>query len=485
MLKVFGRKVSSWKLVLLAGDTIAYGLAVALAMVVNPKIDLQDLAITHNFLAIILAGLTYLLVLYIADLYEYQQDFRRWPTIGRLLFAILVGTISLIVLFYFPNLALLGRWQLLIQTGFFTPLLLAWRWLFSSLALPRRLKRQILIIGAGKAGRRLLEAVRRRQHSGLEVMGFIDDDPQKLGTEIEGVPVLGTSADIQAIHKQFQVKVLVLAITHEKSQQLLKELTRIGWNGCQVLDMPSFYEYLANKVPIDHISDVWLFLNSLRPHLFYYRHLKRLMDLALSILGLLITAPLFLLIALLIKLEDRGPIFFIQERLGQDGKPFNLIKFRTMRPDAEANGPQWAADQDERVTRVGRRLRQYRLDELPQLLNVIIGDMSLIGPRPEREVFIQEFMEPVSICRSVQYGNLAVPLLIDEIREKVPYYSYRLLVKPGITGWAQVMYPYASSLEETKEKLQYDLYYIKNMSFFLDLAILLKTIRIICFAKGR
>lgn len=454
-------------------------------MVVNPKISLGKFTLIDNLWEIILAGVTYFLVLYIADLYDYQQDFRRWPNIGRLLFAILVGTITIIVLFYFPTGTFLGRWQLLIQTGCFTALLITWRWLFSSLALPRRLKRQILIIGAGKAGRRLLEAVRRRQHSGLEVMGFIDDDPKKLGTEIDGVPVLGTSADIQAIHKKYQVKLLVLAITHEKSQQLLKELTRIGWNGCQVLDMPSFYEYLANKVPIDHISDIWLFLNSLRPHQLYYRHLKRLMDLALSITGFLITAPLFLLIAILIKLEDGGPVFYIQERLGQDGKPFNLIKFRTMKPDAEANGPQWAADQDKRVTRIGRRLRQYRLDELPQLINVISGDMSLIGPRPEREVFIQEFIEPVSICRQVQYGNLAVPLLIDEIREKIPYYSYRLLVKPGITGWAQVMYPYTSSLEETKEKLQYDLYYIKNMSFFLDLAILLKTIRIVIFAQGR
>src|SRR5208337_175427 len=174
-----------------------------------------------------------------------------------------------------------------------------------------------------------------------------------------------------------------------------------------------------------------------------------------------------------------------QERLGQDGKPFQILKFRTMIQEAEQYGPQWACEADLRITRVGRVLRKMRLDELPQLLNILRGDMSFIGPRPERQVFIRKFQEPVPALRPGRRADDPPGELVHSgFKENIPYYSYRLLVKPGLTGWAQVMHPYSSSLEQTQEKLQYDLYYLKNMGFFLDLAILLKTIRIVLFGRG-
>jgi lipopolysaccharide/colanic/teichoic acid biosynthesis glycosyltransferase len=231
---------------------------------------------------------------------------------------------------------------------------------------------------------------------------------------------------------------------------------------------------------------VWLLIHSLNSNKVYYRHFKRITDLVLASLGLALTWPLWVLIALAVKLDSAGPVFFGQERLGKDGKPFRILKFRTMVNDAEKGGPQFACHRDPRITRVGRLLRLTRLDELPQLYNILKGDMSFIGPRPEREVFIREFQQAVPELREGRRASdpHACNVLCG-YKERIPYYSYRLLVKPGITGWAQVMHTYAATLEETKEKLQYDLYYIKNMSLLLDLAILLKTIRIVLFGSGR
>jgi lipopolysaccharide/colanic/teichoic acid biosynthesis glycosyltransferase len=208
-------------------------------------------------------------------------------------------------------------------------------------------------------------------------------------------------------------------------------------------------------------------------------------DLIVAGVLLLTNAPLFALIAAAVKWDSRGPVFYRQERLGYEGSSFQLIKFRTMIQDAENYGPQWASEDDPRITRVGRILRKFRLDELPQLFNVLKGEMSIVGPRPEREVFIREFRELVPACRLGRRATDPAGTVIPcGVKEKIPYYSHRLLVKPGITGWAQVIYPYASSLEQTKEKLQYDLFYVKNIGFFLDMAILLKTVRIVLFGRG-
>jgi lipopolysaccharide/colanic/teichoic acid biosynthesis glycosyltransferase len=209
------------------------------------------------------------------------------------------------------------------------------------------------------------------------------------------------------------------------------------------------------------------------------------MDLVVAGVLLMVTAPLLALTALAVRWDSRGPIFYRQERLGYEGHPFQLIKFRTMIENAEANGPQFTTANDHRITRVGQILRKFRFDELPQLMNVIRGEMSIVGPRPEREMFIQEFREQLPTWRPGRRATDPPGKIIAlGHREKIPYYSHRLLVKPGITGWAQVMYPYASSLEQTKEKLEYDLFYVKNIGFFLDMAILLKTVRTVLFGRG-
>jgi lipopolysaccharide/colanic/teichoic acid biosynthesis glycosyltransferase len=340
-------------------------------------------------------------------------------------------------------------------------------------------------VGAGACGRQLLKAVQERPLSGLKAIGFVDDDPQKIGNEIQGVPVLGDSSRLSELIQEQQINLAALAITHEKSPQLLKELMRVNFSSCKVLDMPSLYEFLAGKIPVEHISDIWFYFNSSQNSKFYYRRLKNVGDVLLAIFYLIMVSPLFLVIPLVIKLDSPGPVFFRQQRLGQDGKPFWIIKFRTMVEDAERDGPRWASQDDPRITRVGGILRKLRLDELPQLLNILKGEMSFIGPRPERQVFVNTFQQLVPVFRKRRLGSNTIEIRVCDYVERVPHYSYRLLVKPGMTGWAQVMYPYASSQEETREKLKYDLYYIKNMGFFLDLAILLKTIRIVLFGRDK
>jgi exopolysaccharide biosynthesis polyprenyl glycosylphosphotransferase len=397
-----------------------------------------------------------------------------------------VGTMVSIIIYYFPMGSFVGRLFLVWQGVAFAALLVLWRYTFSAIALPMRLRTRVLIVGAGKAGKCMLETIQQRPYSGYQVIGFVDDDPEKAGLKINDLPVLGQSQDLHELVHREKVSMVVIAITHEKSPALLDVLARLTLSHSRVIDMPTAYEFLAGKIPIDHISDIWLFFNSLNNSRLYYRKIKRLTDLCFSLLVLLLSWPLFLLAAVAIKLDSSGPVFYRQERLGQDGEPFHIIKFRTMIPDAEQAGPQWAAPNDHRITRVGRVLRKMRLDEFPQLLNILKGEMSLIGPRPEREEFVQEFRAPVAVWQS---KCSACPLSNGEkmltYQERLPYYSYRLLIKPGLTGWAQVKFPYASTVAETKEKLQYDLYYIKHVSLFLDLAILLKTLRIVLFGQGR
>ena len=471
---------------LLFGDSAAYCLSIILAIYGNPKVSGEPWPFAASYaIPFILVGITYLTVFYIADIYDYQQDFRRWSNIAQLILSALIGTLVVIVIFYFPLGTFIGRTLLIIQATSFIGLLLLWRITFSILALPLRLQRRLLIVGAGRCGERILEAIRRRPRSGLTPLGFIDDNPGKIGTKIDGLPVMGNSAQILEIVHQHQVSLVVVAITHHKLPSLIRALTDIYWNGCKLMEMSALYEFLAGKIPIEHISDTWFYLNSLQSKKVYYRRLKHMIDFGLALYGLFITWPLFAIIALAIKLDSPGPIFFRQERLGQGGKPFQIIKFRTMFQDAERLGPQWTGKNDSRITRVGSLLRKMRLDELPQLLNITSGDMSLIGPRPERKVFIDEFQKLVPIIRPEGHPvEIHNAMNQREFRENIPFYSYRLLVKPGLTGWAQVMYPYASSLEQTREKLQYDLYYIKNMGLFLDLAILLKTLRIVLFGRG-
>jgi len=459
MSKVFHIHIYKWKVLLSLGDGVCFAISVMLALWLNPSTSnhpweyLQEIAFP-----IVLIGLVFYLVLYIGDAYDFQKDYRQVMNFGQVLVTCWAGGLVAALIVYFPyKSSLIGRTLLMVQTASFSVLVAFWRFSFSTIALPQRLEKKLIIIGAGKSGRYLLEALREVPGNGFMPVGFVDDDEKKIDTPVDGLPVLGTSSELPALIQKYQVSLLVLAIMREKSPALIKNLIQLSWSDCQLLDMPNLYEIVTRKLPTEHLSEKLIFEWNINTSKIYYLRLKRFIDIMLASIFLVVTTPIMMLTAIVIKLDSGGPIFFLQERLGLKGKTFRIIKFRTMINDAVNCGPLWTTKNDPRITRVGRIIRKLRLDEFPQLINILKGEMSFIGPRP-----------------------LAHCSVMTDIR----YYTYRLLVKPGITGWAQVMYPHGIEAETTPEKLKFDLYYIKNIGFLLDMAILLKTVRTVLFGRG-
>ncbi len=380
----------------------------------------------------------------------------------RRIFVVLVYMgIVYIILFYFIQFSLPPKIVLPIFLPLSLGFLLAWRSLYLLVFRMPTFKRRILIVGAGWAGSVI---ARELQHLNWEygLLGFIDDDPTKQAQQIEGAPVLGTRADLLGIINDHGAQELVLSITHEIHDQLFEALIEAQENGIEVTPMATLYENLTGRVPVEHINHHWYTGLPIVPkHGPLYAFSKRATDLIVGMLGLIVTGVVLPFMALAIRLDSSGPIFYHQERVGHHGRVFKLVKFRSMFTNAEADGKAvWAVDKDVRVTRVGRLLRLTRMDELPQFLNVLRGDLSLVGPRPER------------------------PAFVEELQKHIPFYRSRLMVKPGLTGWAQVKYRYGNTIEDALVKLQYDLYYIGHQSILLDLVITLKTLWVVVFCKG-
>jgi sugar transferase (PEP-CTERM system associated) len=272
--------------------------------------------------------------------------------------------------------------------------------------------------------------------------------------------IIGDFKQISSICRTCQIDRVIVALDERRGSLPLEQLLQCRLKGIHVDDGITFGESLSGKLSIENLHpSTIIFSNGFRGVL-VYKGIKKVIDLIASFLGLLVFLPLCLIIALAIKLDSRGPVFYRQERIGQDGRLFSLIKFRSMTVDAEKDGPVWAVVNDQRVTRVGRWLRKLRLDEITQIINVIKGEMSIVGPRPER------------------------PFFVKKLEKEVPFYSHRHAVKPGITGWAQILYPYGATREDAQEKLKYDLYYIKHMSPIMDLRIISETAKIVLLGRG-
>lgn len=328
-------------------------------------------------------------------------------------------------------------------------------------------RRRALIVGAGWAGRTIFRAINEHGESLYELVGFVDDDPGKQGKRVEihhqdsgdalqepaRLTVLGGREDIPALIREHRIHTVVLAITHNVGGDLLQVLTDSLQQGIEILPMPVLYEQLTGKVPVEHIGDHWSVSMPIEhPGTRTFRHLaKRVFDILWASVGMAFLLVAFPFLALAIYLDSPGPIFYAQERVGRYGRTFQVIKFRSMIPNAEKDGAVWASEKDDRVTRVGRFLRKMHIDEFPQFVNILKGDMSVVGPRPER------------------------PEFIDELAEEIPFYRVRHAVKPGMAGWGLIHQGYGASKEDALVKLQYDLYYIKHQSFWLDLMILGRT----------
>lgn len=398
---------------------------------------------------------------YLFDLYDFHLIRRRSVLYLNLVQAIGLASIIHAAMFYaLPRMAL-GRGTFLMSIALMLMLMTCWRIFVMWVMGHPRLAERVLILGTGPNAINIAsETLDRREH-GYKIVGFIGDDPALVGRSLINPSVIGVFEDLEEIVHRLNLTRIVIAIDDQRGKMPVDMLLRLKLRDRVVIEeSASYYERLTGKVSTRMLRPSWLIFSSSSRVTRMYRRLVCVTDIALSVIGLLLSWPLVLLAAIAIKIESSGPVFYIQERVGLHDKVFKLIKLRSMRTDAEQDGPRWADENDSRVTRVGRMIRNLRIDELPQFINVIRGDMSFIGPRPERPVFVRQ------------------------LEREIPYYSQRHLVKPGVTGWAQVCYPYGSSVEDAREKLQYDLYYIKNQSPVLDAFILLETARIMIFGRG-
>ncbi|WP_298168212.1 TIGR03013 family XrtA/PEP-CTERM system glycosyltransferase [Novosphingobium sp.] len=381
----------------------------------------------------------------------------RYAT-ARLLVAISLGIIALSVVYFVLPGHTLWRSNLFYAMFIAMALLVFIRILLGGLLGTAVFRRRVLVLGAGDRAERLRQ-LGERVEAGFVIVGFVGMS--------DSAPVIKEAINRNAIHnltryvENLGVSEVVLALEERRNALPLKDLLRIKTTGVHVNDFSTFMERETGRVDLDTVNPSWLiFSDGFSSGRMISSAFKRIFDICASLLLLILTAPVIALFAIIVKLDSKGPAFFRQTRVGLYGQNFSLIKLRSMRTDAEAAGAQWAAKDDPRVTRVGRMIRKLRIDELPQAWTVLKGEMSFVGPRPER------------------------PEFVSDLEEKLPYYAERHMVKPGITGWAQINYPYGASIEDSRHKLEYDLYYAKNYSPFLDLLILLQTLRVVLWNEG-
>jgi exopolysaccharide biosynthesis polyprenyl glycosylphosphotransferase len=404
-------------------------------------------------------------LLLMVDSYELHISSNWRKTLRGIAVAPIVGLLAYSLLFTFntdPNsLPRIAVGAFLILASFLT---LAWRAIYIRLYTSSGLMRRVLVVGAGKAGHTLIEAYRKLNPPPFLIIGFIDDDPTKKSKSLDGFAVLGDSEHLLDLVEDYRISDVVVAITGEVKGETFQTILDVQERGVEVTRMPIMYEELTQRVPIEHLESDWVirsFVDQVRVS-GLYEFLKRVMDVFGGVVGTLILLLIFPFVGIAILLETGYPIFYSQPRFGKGAKIFSILKFRTMKQNAESDGqPKIAEENDPRVTRVGNFLRKTRLDEMPQFLSVLRGEMSLVGPRAER------------------------PELVVEYQKQIPFYRARLLVKPGLTGWAQINYGYVATVKETVVKLEYDLYYIKHRTFGMDFNIVLRTIGTVLRRTGR
>ena len=455
-LRVFNRYVSQGHVTVFTGELLVILGSMALVARLGPPGD--DLATAAGKGSIVAA--LCLLCLYYNDLYNLtvvrstRGVFIRLGQAGGTA-RILIGLVYLAL----PSLAI-GDGVLLPAAMTCLAGILVWRVAFNHITRLHSFGERMLIIGTDAAARTVVRQVLAQQDFPYQVVGFIDDDPARMGESVVNRRVVGTSADIAAVVAAGNVDLIVVALNDRRGRLPARELLEMKMRGVRVEDVNALYERLTGKLLVEDLRPSWLIFSDGVRASRLTRQTKRVFDVLLAIAGVVLASPLMLLTALAVWLESGAPVLYRQDRVGENGGVFTLYKFRSMRKDAETGVPIWAGAVDHRVTRVGRFIRQTRLDELPQLWNVLRGDMSFVGPRPER------------------------PFFVSQLSAQIPWYDQRHAVKPGITGWAQVRYRYAASMDDALEKLRYDLYYVKHLSLAFDLTILFDTVKVVLLSKG-
>jgi sugar transferase (PEP-CTERM system associated) len=400
------------------------------------------------------------LSLYYFDLYELKV-FRSNIELGiRLLQSLGVSSILLAVLYYLFPFLIIGRGIFFISLIFMGAVIVSWRIIYNHILRTRPLDQRIIIVGSGPLAKNIAKEIVERMDTGFKVIGFITENPERVGEKLVNPSIIGDQSQILDIATREKVDRIIVALEERRGKFPDAQLLECKMGGIAVEEGIEFYEHLTGRLQVESLRPSFLIFSDgfKKPELSMW--VKRVTGFILSLIGLVLLSPLILVISILIKIDSQGPVFYQQERVGKRGKIFRLLKFRSMVKNAETNGPVWAENDDKRITRVGRWIRKWRFDEIPQMLNVLKGDMAFVGPRPER------------------------PYFVEQLRKEIPFYDQRFSVKPGVTGWAQIKYRYGASKEDALEKLKYDLYYIKNLSPFFDLLIIFETIKVVLFGKG-
>lgn len=418
----------------------------------------------HGLAKVVMLTVVIQLAFYLFDLYDLPATRRYRQVMTNMVVALGVATVLLSILFYVVPTFQLGRGVFLVDVMLVLVVVPLWRLVVAWSAGHPQLgvRERVLILGSGDQAIELARATLERQSSGFHIVGFVDNKPELLGKSLINPTVIGLTKDIGSLVEQYAIDRIVVAVADRRGVFPTEELLGLSLSGrVAVEEAARYYERLTGRIDSEMLRPSWLIFSRGNRFSDFEYHVRRVVNVSIAAIGLVLSLPIMILTALAVKLESRGPVFYIQERVGKNGRAFKIIKFRSMGVGAEStSGPVWAEEADPRVTRVGRIIRKLRFDELPQFINVIRGHMNFVGPRPERPMFVEQ---------------------LDAI---VPYYSQRHVVKPGLTGWAQIKYPYGASVEDSIEKLRYDLYYIKNQSLLLDAVIMFETIKIVMFGRG-
>jgi sugar transferase (PEP-CTERM system associated) len=403
------------------------------------------------------------LCLYYNDLYDLNVTNTYQELIIRLMQALGASAIFLALVYFLFPICIIGRGIFIVSICFVVAFIVVWRVAYTHVLNNGLFNKRIILLGSGDLAKNIAKEIIENRDCGYQVAAMVNGNETGVASMIDGSANICRNGyeGLCKNAKALDIDKIVVAIEERRSGFPIRQLLNCRVDGIEVIEGISFYEMLTGKLIVEKINPSWLIFSEGFRKSWLRRVLKRTGDLILSVLMLVFLAPVLITVAILIKIDSKGPVFFSQERVGENRKPYMVHKFRSMVQDAEkTSGPVWAQADDCRVTRVGHFIRKWRIDEFPQLFNVIKGEMSFVGPRPEREFFVRE------------------------LEEAIPYYAERFSVKPGVTGWAQVSYPYGASVEDAKEKLNYDLFYIKNMSIFMDLMVVMRTVKTVLFGEG-
>jgi sugar transferase (PEP-CTERM system associated) len=463
MIHLFQQYIPIRKLIFIIGEGLLVFLAITLTafLILGRSVGFLD-TLLLIWPRVLLVTVITQISLYFNDLYEFKNTDSNLDIAARLVQAVGITSMALAFVYLLWPTMVVGRWIFFISLIALLFFIVSWRFLYNVVIKKKLFTEKAVIIGSGELVKDILHEVKEKRDNNFNIEFLItningDSEDERL----KDIPIYYGFDHVVDLVKDENVKNIIVAFDEKRGIFPYRQLLECKVKGINIIDGVTFYERITGKLMVEKINPSWFIFSDGFKKSRTSRIIKRVKGLVLSTIMLVLLSPIMLLVAIIIKLDSKGPMLFSQERVGENEEPFILHKFRSMRIDAEAaTGPVWAQKDDPRVTKVGRIIRKLRIDELPQLWNVFKGEMSFVGPRPERKFFV------------------------DYLKEKIPYYNERFTVKPGVTGWAQIRYPYGASEKDALEKLKYDLYYIKNMSIAFDFLVIFQTVKTVLLRRG-